>query len=258
MHNHTHHGACVLVGPHHLRQPGGGGGRETFGGWALGVWGDCILRGLDTNLMVLFRGGGGQSPTPHSPKHHTTTHHSPNTHTPTLQNPTHHTSTHHSPPPHTTIPRGGRVALPMKPEAPLSALGHSTACNLPTMNTHTHTHTHTQAYLQPFSLYSMSIARVETEICRNKGNTLSNLKRKGKERREERVRRDVCGRGWVCGGVPTPLFVCVCACVRACFFLFHTRKGALMLYALYVEPTMGHLEAPMKGCTRGWSSQMAS
>ena len=31
-----------------------------------------------------------------------------------------------------------------------------------------------------------------------------------------------------------------------------------MLYTLYVEPTMGHLEAPMKRCTRGWSSQMAS
>ena len=98
-----------------------GGGRLRGGGGALGAWGGCILRGLDTNLIVLF-GGGDHSPTPHSPKHHTSTHHSPKTHTPT-----HHTSTHHNPPPRTTIPRGGRVALPMKPEAaPLSPLGHST------------------------------------------------------------------------------------------------------------------------------------
>ena len=79
----------------------------------------------------------------------------------------------------------------------------------------------------------------------------------------------MCGRGWVCVGVPTSLFVCVCVCVcvRAClcvcvcvrarFFPFHTRKGALMLYTFYVEPTMCHLEAPMKRCTRGWSSRMA-
>ena len=52
--------------------------------------------------------------------------------------------------------------------------------------------------------------------------------------------------------------VCVCVCVRVCFFPLHTRRSALMLYSLYVEPTMGHLEAPMKRCTRGWSSQMAS
>ena len=85
-----------------------------------------MLRGLETNLMVLF-GGGGHSPTPHSPKHHTSTHHTPKPHTPTPHNPTHHTSTHDSPTPHTTIPRGGRVALPMKRElAPLSPLGHST------------------------------------------------------------------------------------------------------------------------------------
>ena len=70
------------------------------------------------------------------------------------------------------------------------------------------------------------------------------------------------------GGVPTSLFVrvcvcvyvcvcvfvcvCVCACLRARSFPFHTRKGALMLYTLYVEPTMCHLEAPMTRCTRGW------
>ena len=59
----------------------------------------------------------------------------------------------------------------------------------------------------------------------------------------------------VCVCVCMCVCVCVCVCVRACFFPFHTRKGALMLYTLYVEPTMGHLEAPMKRCTRGWSSE---
>ena len=58
-----------------------------------------------------------------------------------------------------------------------------------------------------------------------------------------------------CVGGCRPHCLCVCVCVRACF---HTRTGALMLYILYVEPTMGHLEAPLKRCTRGWSSQMAS
>ena len=58
------------------------------------------------------------------------------------------------------------------------------------------------------------------------------------------------------GGVD--LIVRVCVCVRACFFPFHTRKGALMLYTLYVEPNMGRLEVPMKRCSRGWSSQKAS
>ena len=63
----------------------------------------------------------------------------------------------------------------------------------------------------------------------------------------------------VWGGADLIVCVRVCVCVCACVFLpFHTRKGALMLYTLYVEPTMGHLEAPMKRCTRGWSSQMAS
>ena len=68
----------------------------------------------------------------------------------------------------------------------------------------------------------------------------------------------VGGVGCVGGCRPHSLCVCVCVCVCACFFPFHTRKGALMLYTLYVEPTMGHLEVPMKRCTRGWSSQMAS
>ena len=62
----------------------------------------------------------------------------------------------------------------------------------------------------------------------------------------------------VCVCVFVCVCVCVCVCVRARFFPFHTRKGALMLYTLYVEPTMCHLKAPMKRCTRGWSSQMAS
>ena len=70
----------------------------------------------------------------------------------------------------------------------------------------------------------------------------------------------VGGVGCVGGCQPHCVCVCVyvCVCVRACFFPFHTRKGALMLYTLYVEPTIGHLEAPMKRCTRGWSSRMAS
>ena len=68
----------------------------------------------------------------------------------------------------------------------------------------------------------------------------------------------VAGVRCVGGCGPHCLCVCVCVCVRACFFPFHTRKGALMLYTLYVDPTMGHLEAPMKRCTRGWSSRMAS
>ena len=68
----------------------------------------------------------------------------------------------------------------------------------------------------------------------------------------------VGGLGVWGGCRPHCLCVCVCVCVCVCFFPFHTRKGALMLYTLYVEPTMGHLEAPMKRCTRGWSSQMAS
>ena len=62
----------------------------------------------------------------------------------------------------------------------------------------------------------------------------------------------------VCVCVCLRVSVCVCVCVRARFFPFHIRKGALMLYTLYVEPTMCHLEAPMKRCTRGWSSRMAS
>ena len=72
----------------------------------------------------------------------------------------------------------------------------------------------------------------------------------------------VCGLGSLdhCHEVCVSVCVCVCVCVclRARFFPFHTRKGALVLYTVYVEPTMCHLEAPMKRCTRGWSSQMAS
>ena len=62
----------------------------------------------------------------------------------------------------------------------------------------------------------------------------------------------VCACVCVCVCVCMSVCVCVCACVRARSLPFHTRKGALMLYTLYVEPTMGHLEAPMKRCTRGW------
>ena len=66
--------------------------------------------------------------------------------------------------------------------------------------------------------------------------------------------------GCVGGGADLIVFLClcVCECVRARCFPFHTRKRALMLYMLYAQPTMGHLQAPMKRCTRGWTSQMAS
>ena len=59
----------------------------------------------------------------------------------------------------------------------------------------------------------------------------------------------MCGRGQVCGGAS----MCVCVHVRVCFFLCHTRKGALMLYILYVEHTMGEVEATMGRCTSRWS-----
>ena len=156
------------------------------------------------------------------------------------------------------------MALPMKPEAaPLSAGAFYNLQPTHNENTHTHTHTHTHPHTNIpttfFSLFNVQCSMLKllrhNEIYRNKGNTLSNLKRKGKGRREEGARRDVCGRGgmWGRGRRPHCLCVCVCvfACVCACFFPFHTRKGALMLYTLCVEPTMGHLEAPMKPCTRG-------
>ena len=105
------------------------------------------------------------------------------------------------------------LALPVKAQAaPLSALGHSTTCNLPTMNTHTHTNIHATF----FSLFNVHCSMLKllrhNEICRNKGNTLSNLKRKGKGRREEGARRDVCGRLNV-GGGGGDLIVCECVCV---------------------------------------------
>ena len=142
------------------------------------------------------------------------------------------------------------------------------------MHAHTHTHTHTRTHIPITFVSLLNFQRSSTifnrffekKTCGKKGNTLSNLKRKGNGRREEGARTNVFGRGWVCGGVPTSFFVrvcvcvyvcvCVCVCVFVCVrarsFLFHTRKGALMLYTLYVQPTMGHLEAPMKRCTRGW------
>ena len=149
------------------------------------------------------------------------------------------------------------MALPMKPEAaPLSALGHFTTCNLPTMDTHTHTHIHTHTHTHThipttfFRLFNVHYSMLKllrhNEISRNKGKTLSNLKRKGKGRRDEGARRDVSARGWMCVWGAVDLIVCVCVCVRACFFPFHTIKGALMLYTLYVEPTVCHLQAPMK------------
>ena len=65
----------------------------------------------------------------------------------------------------------------------------------------------------------------------------------------------MCGRGRVCGAANIIVCVCVRVCVHVClcFFPCHTRKGALMLYILYVEHTMGEVEATMERCTSGWS-----
>ena len=56
------------------------------------------------------------------------------------------------------------------------------------------------------------------------------------------------------------IILCVCACVhvRVCFFPCYATKGALMLYILNVEHTMGEVEATMGHCTSRWSPQMAS
>ena len=62
----------------------------------------------------------------------------------------------------------------------------------------------------------------------------------------------VGGDGFV--GVPISLCVCVCVHVRVCLFPRHTRKGALMLYVVYIEHTMGEVEATMGRCTSRWSS----
>ena len=55
----------------------------------------------------------------------------------------------------------------------------------------------------------------------------------------------VCVRVCVC--------LCMCVCVCVCFFACHTRKGARMLYIVYVEHTMGEVEATMGRCTSSWS-----
>ena len=69
------------------------------------------------------------------------------------------------------------------------------------------------------------------------------------------VTKGVC----VCVCVCVCLYVCVCVCVCACAFLpIPYKKECIDVVYLYVEPTMCHLEAPMKRCTRGWSSRMAS
>ena len=71
----------------------------------------------------------------------------------------------------------------------------------PTHNEHRHTHTHTQTNIPTtfFCLFNVRCSMLKllqhNEIRRNKGNTLSNLKRKSKGRREEAARRDVCGKG---------------------------------------------------------------
>ena len=63
----------------------------------------------------------------------------------------------------------------------------------------------------------------------------------------------MCVGGDGCVGVPISLCVCVRVHVRVCFFPFHTRKGALMLYILYVEHSMGEVQATMVRRTSRWS-----
>ena len=63
----------------------------------------------------------------------------------------------------------------------------------------------------------------------------------------------------MCGGANIIVCVCGCGCVcvcvhvRVCLFACHTRKRALMLYILYVEHTMGEVEATMGRHTNRWS-----
>ena len=64
------------------------------------------------------------------------------------------------------------------------------------------------------------------------------------------------------GCVAVPISLCMsltltwcvseCVHVRVCLFPCHRRKGALMLYILYVEHTMGEVEATMGRCTSRW------
>ena len=63
----------------------------------------------------------------------------------------------------------------------------------------------------------------------------------------------MCVRGDGCVGVPISLCVCVCVHVHWCFFPCHTRKGASMRCVLYLERTMGEVEATMGRCARRWS-----
>ena len=63
----------------------------------------------------------------------------------------------------------------------------------------------------------------------------------------------MCVGGDGCVRVPISLCVCVCVHVCVCFFPCHATKGALMLCILYVEHTMGEVEATMGRCTSRWS-----
>ena len=63
----------------------------------------------------------------------------------------------------------------------------------------------------------------------------------------------MCVGGDGCVGVPISLCVCVCVHVHVGLFPCHTRQRALMLYLLYVEHTMGEVEATMGQRTSRWS-----
>ena len=82
-------------------------------------------------------------------------------------------------------------------------------------NTHTHTPRHT--YLQAFLIGPACkniLTNISKKLGERKGQTLPNPNIKSKGRKEEGSGRDVCWRGWVCGGGNVIACVCVCVCVQ--------------------------------------------